>query len=281
LTNNFTMLAQNSNFDYIRQACLAAMSIKATNPNSNICLITNDPVPTKYKPLFEHIVEIPWNDHAKDEEWKVSNRWKIYHATPYNETAVIDTDMLVLDDITIWFDFLRNYDLFYTSTVFTYRGEKVAEDSFYRKSFYKNNLPNLYNGFHYFKKSDTAHEFNDWLEIITNNWQQFYKQIDNKLKHLPHPSMDITAAIASVIMGNSHEITNNKTRYPSFVHMKPKIQNWKHNFQYRWQDRTGVYIDDNLKMKIGNYQQHGIFHYTEKDFVTLDKLKKYEKFLGI
>lgn len=280
-TNNFTMLAQNSDFDYVRQAYLAAMSIKATNKNSKICLITNDPIPTKYKQVFDDIVDIPWGDHAENENWKVSNRWKIYHAIPYTETAVIDTDMLVLDDLSLWFDFLQNYDLFYTSTVTTYRGEQIPKDSHYRKTFYNFNLPNLYNGFHYFKKSDTAHEFNDWLELITNNWQQFYMQVNNSLKHLPHPSMDITAAIASLIMDNQHLITNNKTRYPSFVHMKPKVQNWVDNFSYRWQDRVGVYLDNELKLKIGNYEQNGIFHYTEKDFVTSNIVKKYETYLGI
>ena len=275
------MLAQNSDFDYIRQAYLAAMSIKATNDNSSICLITNDPVPTKYKQVFDHIVEIPWGDHAQEEQWKVSNRWKIYHAVPYNETAVIDTDMLILDDLSLWFDFLKTYDLFYTTNVTTYRGETVPADSHYRKHFYQNNLPNIYNGFHYFKKCEIAHEFNNWLEIITNNWQQFYKQVDNQLKHLPHPSMDITAAIATTIMDNMHLITNEKTKYPSFVHMKPRCQNWQERFAYRWQDRLGVYIDDDLNLKIGNYKQSGVFHYTEKDFVTNKIIKKYEKHLGI
>lgn len=281
MTNNFTMLAQNSNFDYVRQACLAAMSIKLSNPGSSVCLITNDPVPSKYKQVFDHIVDIPWGDHAEEEEWKVSNRWKIYHAIPYKETVVIDTDMIILDDITSWFDFLQNYDLYYTSRVFTYRGEEIPTNSFYRKHFYYNNLPSLYSGFHYFKKSDTAHEFYKLLESITNNWQVFYKQVSNNLKHLPHPTMDLTASIASVIMDNVDYITNTKVKNPSFIHMKPKIQNWNDNFSYRWQDRVGVYLDDECKLKIGNYQQNGIFHYTEKDFVTKDILKKYETKLGI
>lgn len=281
-TNNFTMLAQNSNFDYVRQAYLAAMSIKVTNKNSSVCLITNDPVPRKYKQVFDHIVEIPWGDHAENEDWKVSNRWKIYHAIPYDKTAVIDTDMLVLDDISFWFDYLENYDLFYTSKVTTYRGEVIPDTNYYRYNhFYMNNIPSLYNGFHYFKKSDLAHEFNEWLELITNNWQSIYKTVNNKLKHLNNPSMDLTASIASLLLDNTHLITNNKSEYPSFVHMKPKCQNWNDNYSVRWQDRVGVYLDDDLKLKIGNYQQNGIFHYTEKDFVTNDIIKKYEKVLGI
>jgi hypothetical protein len=274
------MLAQNSGFDYVRQACLAAMSIHATNKDVSICLITNESVPTKYKHLFDHIVEIPWGDHAKDEDWKISNRWKIYHAIPYNETAVIDTDMLILEDISSWFDFLRNYDLFYTSNVYTYRGELV-DDNYYRKAFKKYNLPNLYSGLHWFKKSDLAHEFYTWLEMITNNWEQFYKSASSGKKFALRPSMDVSAAVACKIMDIEHLITNNKVKNPTFTHMKPKIQGWDINFAYRWQDRVGVYFDSDMRLKIGNHQQSGIFHYTEKDFLNNSLMKKYEKCLGI
>ena len=49
MKNNFTMLAQNSNVDYVQQAYLSAMSIRATNKDAKICLITNDNVSKKYK----------------------------------------------------------------------------------------------------------------------------------------------------------------------------------------------------------------------------------------
>ena len=279
-TNNFTMLAQNSDFDYVRQACLAAMSIRATNSNASICLITNDPVPTRYKSLFDHIVEIPWGDHAADENWKISNRWKIYHAVPYDETIVIDTDMLVLQDISSWFDFLRNYDLFYTSQVHTYRGEIVKND-YYRKAFTKFDLPNLYSGLHWFKKSEQSHEFYTWLEMITNNWQQFYKAHAGGKTFQKTCSMDLSAAIAAKILNIESVITNPSVKYPSFVHMKPKIQNWNQNFVDRWQDRVGVYFGEDLTLKIGNYNQSGIFHYTEKDFLNNQIIQIYEKHLGI
>ena len=279
-TNNFTMLAQNSNFDYVRQACLAAMSIRATNENASICLITNDPIPKRYKDLFDHVIKIPWGDHAEEEDWKISNRWKIYHAIPYDDTIVLDTDMLVLQDISSWFDFLRNYDLFYTSKVLTYRGETI-NDNYYRKAFNKYNLPNLYSGLHWFKKTDLAHEFYTWLEMITNNWQQFYKIHAGGKTYQKICSMDLSASIAAKIMNIESNITNPNIMYPSFVHMKPRIQNWSQNFADRWQDRVGVYLDTNLQLKIGNYKQSGIFHYTEKDFLNNHIMSIYEKHLGL
>ena len=51
---------------------------------------------------FDQIIPIPFGDAADDSEWKVENRWKIYHASPYDETIVMDTDMLVLQNIDIF-----------------------------------------------------------------------------------------------------------------------------------------------------------------------------------
>jgi len=279
-TKNFTMLAQNNDSDYVLQACLAAMSIHATNHDVSICLITNDAVPDKYKPLFDHIVEIPWGDHAADEDWKISNRWKIYHAIPYEETVVMDTDMLVLQDVSTWFDFLRNYDLFYTSNVYTYRGEVVTSNAF-RKAFTAFHLPNIYCGFHWFKKADLPHEFYKWLEMITNNWQQFYKAHAGGKIYQKVCSMDLSSSIAAKILGVENEIINPNVKYPSFTHMKARLQNWNESVSERWQDRVEPYLSDDLVLKVGNYTQSGIFHYTENDFVTKEIVDTYERHLGI
>lgn len=280
MTKNFTMLAQNGSSDYVLQACLAAMSIHATNQDVSICLITNDSVPEKYKSLFDYIIEIPWGDHAAEDDWKIKNRWKIYHAIPYDQTVVIDTDMLILQDISSWFDFLQNYDLFFTSKVYTYRGEEINGD-FYRKAFTQFKLPNVYCGFHWFKKSDLAHEFYTWLEMITNNWEQFYKAHAGGKIFQRVCSMDVSASIATKILSIENQITNPNVKYPSFIHMKPRIQNWNEFVSDRWQDRVEAYLSDDLTLKIGNYTQNGVFHYTEKDFITTEILQVYEKQLGL
>ncbi len=280
MSNNFTMLAQNTDVDYVQQAYLNAMSIRATNKNAKICLITNDTVQDKYKQIFDDIVEIPWGDHAKDSDWKIENRWKSYHATPYDESLVMDTDMLVLQDISSWFNFLKNYDLFFTSNVYTYRNELVTND-YYRHTFVKNKLPNLYSGLHYYKKSDTAHEFYTWLEMITNNWQQFYRQHTGGKMYQRKCSIDLSSAIAVKIMGIESQVTNPRAKYPSFVHMKPRIQNWQNSVVDKWQNRVGTYLGEDLQLKIGNYTQAGVFHYTEDDFVVDRIINIYEKYLGI
>ena len=138
MSRGIAVLAQNSDsVDYVEQACILAMSLHATNSNSKISIITNDSVPEDYISLFDKVIPIPFGDSAKDSEWKIENRWKIYHASPYEETLVLDTDMLILQDISFWWEFLSQYELYFTSKVLTYRGEAVTSD-YYRKTFSAN-----------------------------------------------------------------------------------------------------------------------------------------------
>jgi len=279
MTANFTMLAQNSYDDYVKQACACAMSIRATNINSKICLITNDPVPKRYKQLFDDIVKIPWGDKARKSSWKVGNRWKVYHASPYENTIVLDTDMLVLDDITEWWNFLQKRELYYVNRVKTYRGEWFTSD-YYRKSFRVHDLPNLYSGFHYYKKSEFAHEFYRWLELVMNNWELFQGQFAGGKYFQKDCSVDVSSAIVAKILDCAERITS-KTEYPTFTHMKLHGQNWNKILTDKWQERVGVYLNLDLQLKIGNFRQNGIFHYTEKDFLTEQIIVSYEKYLGL
>jgi len=260
------VLAQNNEIDnYVEQASLLAMSLRAHN-DTPISLVTNNIVPEEYQKLFDKIIPIPFNDAAKDTDWKIENRWKLYHASPYDETIVMDTDMLVLQNIDMWWKFLSNYEMFFVSNVLNYRGE-AADTSYYRKTFIENNLPNLFSGFHYFKKCKFAQEFYAWLELIVNNWQAFYEQHLVATSRPTHLSIDVCAAIVTSILDCEDAITNKIAKFPNFTHMKPYCQGWN-EIQSSWQDRVGVYISKDGSIKIGNYAQTGILHYTENDFVT-------------
>lgn len=278
MTINITLLAQNSVHNYVKQAYLCALSIRATNPDSKICLITNDTLDKKTKSVFDDIVEIPWEDSAKLSEWKVENRWKIYHASPYDKSIVLDTDMLVLQDISKWWEYLQNHKIFYTTNVLTYRNDPITS-VYYRKAFRNHQLPNLYSGFHYFERSDEAHIFYKWLELVMNNWELFYGQYAGGKYFQKFASVDVSAAIVTKILNCEDRVTNKKINYPNFIHMKTHCQNWNTVNSERWQDKVGVYLDKNLNLKIGNYKQNGIFHYTEKDFVTDKIISIYENYL--
>lgn len=272
--SNFTMLAKGD--DYLKQAYVAATSIKITNPDSKVCVITNNNVPEKFKKVFDYIVEIPWTTEETS-LYATEDRWKIYHATPFDRTIVIDTDMLVLEDISHWWQFLQKRKLFWTTNVLTYRATKLTSN-YYRKAFRQHDLPDLYSGFHYFEKCDESHLFYKWLELISNNWELFYGQYAGGKYFQKHPSFDVTAAIATKILSYEDLVISKSTSFPTFVHMKKHAQEWW-GVKEKWQDKVGVYLDNKCRLKIGNFKQSGIFHYTEKDFLTDDIVQKYERCL--
>jgi hypothetical protein len=261
--------------DYVEQAYLCAMSIIASNNSFPVSLITSGNIKDKYKWVFHKIIEIPWYKPAVT-QLKTENRWKIYHASPYEQTIVLDSDTLVLQNLDYFWDFLKNYNLYFPAKVFTYRKE-VIEDDYYRKAFTNNNLPSLYNAIHYFKKGSFAHNFYKWVEIVTNNWELFYGRFCSE-NYPKEPSMDITVSIVSKVLDCDTEISNQKFDLPQLVHMKPLVQKWK-NPTSKWQDRVGTYLTPDLKLKIGNHLQNTVFHYTENDFVTKNIIGKFEKCL--
>lgn len=272
----FVMLAQNSDDDYVHQACVNAMSIHASNPDAKVSLVTNDPVPEKYKQFFDYILKIPFGDRAKEKTWKIQNRWKLYHATPYDQTIILDTDMLVLQDISKSWARLSNHDMFFTSKVKTYRGEDM-HDEYYRKTFVANNLPNVYSALHYFQKNHFSYEFYTWLEYIVKNYEEFYKKHAPK-KYQRHCSIDVSMAIAVKILGIENEVLN-KNEPLTFVHMKPNNQGWNEPVN-SWLDKLNVYQKSNLELKLGNFKQDTILHYTEKDFANIVS-KKYEEYHNV
>ena len=264
--------------EYVKQACLCAMSIKATQEIKNVSIVTLDEVPKKYKKLFDKIIDIPWIVDGDDTYYLTEQRWKAFHVSPYDETVVLDTDMLFLSNVSHWWNILDRYDVFLTSKVFTYRNELVTSD-FYRKAFVENKLPNLYCGIHYFKQNDIALKYYKQLENVCHNHTDYYNKFVKKSKPKVTntkgetfilSSMDINHAITSLHL-NLKNITNNSV---NFIHMKSKVQNVK-DIGEKWTDTIPYYMTDDLKLKIGNYNQHGVFHYTEKSFCD-SVIKKYE-----
>ena len=258
---------------YIEQAYLCALSLKAAGNDTPISLFTDKEVENKNN-VFDKVIVDEWPVFDSS-PYQVLNRWKTYHYTPYVETIVLDADTLVLQDISDWWSFFGKYNLFFPTTVYTYRNVPLTSD-YYRKAFYENRLPNIYTGIHYFKKGEQAHLFFKWLETVSNNWELFYGNFCKE--HYPKvPSMDLSTAIVTKILELDKDVTNSKISFLKFVHMKLYGQDWQTIRTDRWIDQVGIYLTKDLNLIIGNYLQTGIFHYVENDFVTDEIVQAFEK----
>ena len=244
--------------EYVEQACLCALSIKKTQSISNVSIMTNDVVPEKYKKLFDKIIEVPQRRSDKS-FYSTEHRWKVFHVTPYEETIILDTDIIFLSNVDYIWDNLQGRSVAFLNDAKTYRGNIIVDD-FYRQVFVKNNLPNIYNAFHYFRQDHIALDYYKHLELVCKHTEDFYNIYLKKLKPKVS-SMDVNHAIA-VLNSNLQKYEINSL---NFVHMKPRVQEWKVT-NGSWMKDIPFYIDDNCNLKIGNYLQSGVFHYVEHKF---------------
>jgi hypothetical protein len=282
MSKGYLILAQNSDdTDYVRMAYALALSIKGTQSTVNqVALATNDEVPEHYKAAFDHIIPIPWVDQAKKSKWKIENRWKFYYMTPFEETVVLDADMLFPTDISYWWDILSKKDVWVTNKPKTFKGELITSTK-YRQVHVSNNLPNFYIAFFYFKKSELAAELFKMTNIIFDNWERFYYEFLDETRP-KHNSGDVAYALAIKILGIENECFEDLDTVPSFVHMKGHLQNIDEKYMSEdWTKNLPTYFTDDCKFKIGNYEQYLPFHYQIKEWLTDDMISKLEKKIGL
>lgn len=266
MNKGFLIFAQNSTYNYVNQACLLAMSIHKTTPNSLVSIVTNDTVPDKYIKFFDKIIPLE-KDLAVNSKWKIENRVAAYDLTPYDETVVFDSDMLMLDSFDLKWEFLHNYDLYFCTDARTFRNTRVTS-RYYRATFDANYLPDFYSAIYYFKKTDKTKKFFKRLKWTMENWHSL------KLwKKQKWPSIDVSTAIASELEGITEEVTS-KTGPVAFVHMKPMCQEWK-NYNKPWMEIAPHFITDDFRLFVGGVEQYNMFHYTEKKFCDSLKLERY------
>lgn len=179
-------------------------------------------------------------------------RTRAYELSPYDETVMLDADMIFLDNIDHWWNHFDKFPLLITDKVKTFRGEWVTDTPF-RITFTSNKLPNCYSAFTYFKRDTVTAEFFKLLREIVLDWDRWswtYTPVNRQT----FPSIDIAMGIAVAHM-NITPFT--PLDYPTFTHMKPA----------NWREKLHSDIQSG-QIKIGNYIQTGILHYVDKDVVN-------------
>lgn len=286
MSRGYIVIAQNNGtVDYLQQAYALALNLKLTQSTVNnltVCVDANTKklITAKHKAVFDNIVDIPWNDDAESASWKINNKWKYYYMSPYDETVILDTDMIFPTDVSYWWDIMSQHDVWSTTHVRTYRGD-IVTSNYYRHYFVANKLPNVYTAFFYFKKSELASELFAMIEIIFQHWQRmFYKYMP---KGKPDwLSGDVAFALAMQLLGIEHLCTKDNVKsIPSFVHMKSHVQDIPDTqISDKWTNTLPTYYKSYNDFKIGNFQQTYPFHYVEKDWLTQNMIKQMEEEYG-
>ena len=234
--------------DYLSCAIQLARSIRQWHPDANISVLS---VKRCSDPVFDHVIPLPHGDLGG-----YANDCQVFYASPYRQTIKLEADMFIPNDISWWFDVLKERDLVIATTIRDH-ANKISKNRFYRKFIDANVLPDTYNAITYFKKSDIAKQFYAIVADVFVNWNT-YKEIYTLSSEA---STDEAYAIAASIIGIEHAIMPTFTEM-SMIHMKnfilnTELEDWTNELMYE-------FTEDNFK--IDTIPQLYPVHYHIKSF---------------
>ena len=245
----------NSTTDYIALSKILATSIKKFNTHNKVCIVTNEPIEDE---LFDY-VKILKTDDSAGQEWKLSNEYKAFGLSPFTHTIKLEADMIFTQTTDWWWNQLWQHDQVFSYHCRNYK-DKLIEQSYYRKLFARNNLPDVYNGLHYFRKSMKAKQFYDICKIITKQWSTVKEMVLVNC-HDEQPTTDVVYALANKMQD---PLQFDKVDYAwfKFMHNKLHINEIDSSFD---NDNYLNPLKVNDTLYIGGYRQDRVVHYHNKD----------------
>ena len=254
MSKGFLWFAQNNDTtDYVELSIKLANTIKRFNKQNQVCVITD--AKSKFENKVIDIIKVLRQDDSAEHKTKWANEWKAFDMTPFTHTIKLEADMLWTTNTDWWWYHLWQNDLVFSVDCKNYRDQTI-KDTAYRQIFIKNQLPNIYNGLMYFRKSKQAQKFFKFAEYITKNWTKVKTTMLINC-HDKYPSTDVVFALAYRML----DPTNKKLidyEWFKFIHHKPAIHNLtnvKDHNQYLYPNKTGdaVYLGERRLSRVWHY----------------------------
>ena len=246
--------------DYIEQAKLLALTAKKFS-GLPTTLITTEPIEAEE---FDGVIIVP-------EHFTERGMITAMLASPYDRTAFIYADTLVLSDITQHFDLLDHHDMIFPFAV-DYKNAKLSSDLYNdRKLITKNELPDLWTNYFLFKKTPTIQEIAGLMYIVVDHWAEI------KESACPAYSDDKDLYIIfNILLSIALKLRQQEFRdYGlTFTHMSKQTNNTENiDLAFKdWFNLLSFWATDDGHIKAGDYKQTGVWHYSRafysKEFDT-------------
>ena len=265
-------LAQNnSTTDYVRLAYLQRLSLALVEPDLPYALVTDqhswDSTAKHMQEVFDHVIMLDFDD-AEDQEWKQRNSWQLARLTPFRETIKVEADLLFTRSISHWWRALRLRDVVISTGCRNYTGT-VSDVRAYRKTFDQNQLPDVYTGLMYWRKSHTAFALFEHARRVYQDWNSVSK---NLVACEDPGSNDMVFAVAAKLLG-TELVTIPALTFFQMTHMKPAI-----NYRIPRDQWIKELVIETVPpyIRVSAQDQLYPFHYHDKHWATDSLMEKYE-----
>ena len=258
MTKGFLWIAQNnSSVDYMKLSVDLCENIKKKCNTNSVAIIT-DRQTNVPQGVFDEVIVMD-DDDSKDIEWKLNNEYKVFSLSPFTHTIKLEADMIIPENVDWWWNHLQQHDLIFSYHCRDYQ-DVTVEYSPYRNINRQNLLPDVYNGLHYFRRSQRAFEFYKLCELIVKNWD-YVKEHMLINCHEKHPSTDVVYGLASKIQDSTQQ-QSIKYDWFNFIHGKIGIHRNVHRDKTFYNYVSAYKVNDDYYL--GGYRPNRPWHYHEK-----------------
>lgn len=268
----FTFAQNTEDVNYLELAYAQALSIKCTQKINRYAVAvdakTKELITDRHLEVFDYVIDII----DSGDNNKFSAEWQAWWLTPFKETIKLESDILFTRNVDHWWQGLRQQEICLTTLIRDLEGN-VSDCRRYRKLNDINLLPDVYNGFMYFRFGQISMKFFSIARQIFKNWDYFKNEV-LKNCYEDAATTDTVFALAADLIGT--ELCTMPGRdYPSFVHMKGAVN--RLNLNDDWTEYYYAQLDDHANMLIGFNRQNYPVHYYQKKFITPEIIEKYEQ----
>jgi hypothetical protein len=277
MSRGFVTLGINTDKDMIKYSYGLALSIKASDPTAETCLIVDngksDLVPSKYFHAFDYITELPFGNTAHKDGFHGMNIWQLIHATPFEETIYADYDTLFNNvDIELLWDHMTNNSTGFSvsSVARTFRNNILNYRNYFDIELHYN-LPTNFNNLIYFNRgSEIAINWFKMADPVFQNWRDIYSKILTDKKPASFDSNVLSNIVTHLLDVNTEVVTNLNNLYDLDLRSQGL---WSEDIPVNWSEMLNHWYTDELTLIIENYNiKNGIIHYRDKSFLTEDVL---------
>jgi hypothetical protein len=267
-------IAQNNqDVDYVQLAYLQRLSLLVTNPTLPYALVTDqasaDSITVQQRQAFDHVIVLQ-HDNAVDQVWKQRNEYQLFAYSPFRETIKVEADVLFTRNINHWWPALRKRDVVISWGCVDHKS-RTASSRAYRKLFDLNNLPDVYSGLMYWRRSHLAHAFFETVQQIHLEWPMVQK---NLVACVDPGSNDMVFALAVQLFGQEN-CTLPALDFFRMAHLKPAHVG---SGAVPWHQAYHVEVVPPQIRVNGHAQQHPV-HYHEKNWCTENLINLYRSCL--
>lgn len=254
----------------IEHAHALSISLKLADPDRETCVVVHkfEHVPSRYEDSFDYIVELPFGRTEVNHHDALIDWWQLYNATPFDQTLYIDSNSLVVGPIGSLWEVMAGNSMM-LGMAHDFRQQFTRNDQKFIP-LDKNKIVARDATLVYFEKDEQSSEFFKLADPLFKNWRDVYIETNTEFRV---NDFNYTLMFNVVASMTGNPIVQSK----SFTYTDLSIDIlWNSEIENPepWMDQLNIWFTDGLELKINNYNQTGIVHYNDPDFLTADIVKK-------